>query len=189
MTTQLDHFETALLTELRSVVEERQAPRRRRRRFLYAGVAAAAVAGLAFATLSGPGTTPAYAFSEASDGTVHVEVGTDATPEELEAAFFEHGITADVTYLEPGLTCDSPRGTPGTMPSGPWTVSMGITHDGFSMTIPAGYPVPGDTLVLAATRPSSIPVDPDAPLNAVAMMGMGFVAGDVSPCDPVAILE
>ncbi len=139
MTEKLDSYETALLTELRTYVAEREvapAPRRSRRRLALAGVAAAAAAGIAVVALPGAGPAPAYAFSEASDGTVHVEVGTDATPEELEAAFADHGITADVTYLDLGMMCDGSRGTPGTMPSGTWSFGIGVSHDGFALDIP-----------------------------------------------------
>ncbi len=190
----LDSFETALLAELRTVVATREpgrtpTPRRRTRRLAYAGLAAAAAAGIAVVSLPGPGAPPAYAFSESADGTVHVEVGGDATSDALEQAFAEHGIKADVTFLDLGMMCGDLRGTAGTMPSGPWSSSIGVSHDGFSLTIPAGYPVAGETLVLTTTRPSALPTDPDAPLAAPATSGLGFVSGDVTPCDPEPIPE
>jgi hypothetical protein len=106
----LDHFETALLGELRSYVADRPAtgttapkspvvgPHRRRR--WAAGIAAAAAAATAYVIVSpgGSGVSPAYAVSESADGDVVVTVHRLEDAAGLEAALREHGIDAEVSF-------------------------------------------------------------------------------------------
>jgi hypothetical protein len=106
----LDHFETALLGELRAHVASRPATatptpeppavRPHRRRRWAAGVAAAAAAATAYVIVSpgGPAASPAYAVSESADGDVVVTVHRLEDAAGLEAALREHGIDAEVSF-------------------------------------------------------------------------------------------
>ena len=126
--TKLDRYESALLTELRKHVAERQAThagrRRMWRRLAYAGVAAAAVAGISVVALpSGPTATPAFAVTEDS-GLVHVSVTDVVDPNAVEAALADHGITAEIDFLPAGQMCG-----PREYDEAPNSLSMG-TNDG-----------------------------------------------------------
>jgi hypothetical protein len=136
--TQLDSFETALLTELRrEVVEHPAVPSlspspmrrpRRRRRLAAAGATAVAASVVAVFGLGGSGGSPAYAVAEDGDGDVTVTIHQldDATG--LEQALAAHGIDADVSYdpQQSGTTAmlnsNGPGGAvpppPGSAPSG-----------------------------------------------------------------------
>ena len=126
-TTQLDSFETALLSELRREVAEHPAPtpspapsRSPRRRLRLAAVGAAAVAASLVAVF-GPGSSggsPAYAVEKNSSGDVIVTVHRLDDADGLESALRAKGIDADVSYDADGF--------------GP-TVGMG----------PDGAPLPG----------------------------------------------
>ncbi len=102
----LDHFESALLTELREHVATRPAPevvadppRRHRRRWAVGvAVAAAAATAVVIASPGGPGASPAYAVSESADGDVVVTIHRIEDSAGLEAALREHGIDADVSF-------------------------------------------------------------------------------------------
>ena len=190
----LDSFETALLTELRTV---RRGARGRSRTAPIAPPARPRRASPPRpppASRSSPCPAPARRRRTPSRRPTTAPCTSrsapHATPEALEAAFADHGITADVTYLDRGMTCDGSRGTPGTMPVRHVDLRhRDRAHDGFAIDIPAGLPGAGETLVLAATRPSDAPDGPGRAPGADANAGMGFVTGDVSPCDPVAIPE
>jgi hypothetical protein len=117
MNTQLDTFQTALLTQLRREVIESprhaplsapssaRAPRRSTlRRVSLAGVAAGVASSVAMSlglvSIGGAGTTPAFAVTTAKDGDVVVTltgVGP-ADAQQLEAALKDHRIEADVVY-------------------------------------------------------------------------------------------
>jgi hypothetical protein len=102
----LDHFESALLGELREHVATRSAPdvaaapsRRHRRRWAVGLAAAAATAtAVVIASPGGPGASPAYAVSESADGDVVVTVHRLEDAAGLEAALREHGIDAEVSF-------------------------------------------------------------------------------------------
>ena len=105
---ELDHFETALLGELKEHVATqpartpvRERPRRRKR--LAVGIAAAAAAATAYVVVSpgGPAVSPAYAVDEQADGDVVVTVHRLEDSEGLERALAEHGIEADVSFAPP----------------------------------------------------------------------------------------
>ncbi len=101
----LDHFETALLGELKEHVATRPAgtpvrERPRRRKRVAVGIAAAAAAATAYVVVSpgGPAVSPAYAVSQEADGDVVVTVHRLEDSEGLERALAEHGIEADVSF-------------------------------------------------------------------------------------------
>jgi len=107
---ELDHFETALLGELKEHVATQPArepvPERshRGRRRWAAGIAAAAAAATAYVVISpgGPAVSPAYAVEQQADGAVVVTVHRLEDSEGLERALAEHGIEADVSFTSPG---------------------------------------------------------------------------------------
>lgn len=107
---ELDHFESALLGELRQHVATRPAPtpvpeRPRRGRRVAVGIAAAAAAATAYVVVSpgGPAVSPAYAVDQQSDGDVVVTIHRLEDSDGLEAALRDLGIDADVDY-DPGTT-------------------------------------------------------------------------------------
>jgi hypothetical protein len=173
MTTQLDHFETALLAELRSVVEERRP--RRRRRYLYAGMAAAAAAGVTVLVVPGIGNQPAYAVTTDVDGEVHVRVHSLEDADGLEQALAAEGVAADVTYLADGMTCADGRYEQAPDTAGDFSFSTGRDY-GYSVDMDAGVVRPGETLVIAASQLG----------DTGAIVSIGVATGAVAPCDPVA---
>lgn len=85
----------------------RPMPRRRRAILLtLTGVTAAATAAVLPLALS----TPAYAVSKRSDGTVTVEIREFLEPKKLQASLREAGVAAVVDYLPIGQSCQQPRG-------------------------------------------------------------------------------
>jgi hypothetical protein len=108
-------FEDELLTELKTVVEERAhaKPAARGKRRLVIGMAAAVTlaAGTAIAVplIGGDKTTATatattYSVTRAADGTAQLTI-TGQDPKELERAFAKDGIKAEVTFLKPGEYC------------------------------------------------------------------------------------
>jgi len=121
----LDHYDRALLTELRHIaIEGAPAPRRTRRRVALggSGVAAAAAAVLAFTTFGSPA---AYAVSEDGDGDIVITIRELEDAAGLEQALADHGIDADVDYDasgDDGITIgspDDPAGQLGQVPTLP----------------------------------------------------------------------
>ena len=106
--TQLDTFETALLSELRREVAEhpatapapRRAPRRRLK-VVVAGAVATAAATVAAVGLIGGGPTasPAFAVDVNPDGSVDVAVFRLDDAHGLEVALAQHGIDATVQFV------------------------------------------------------------------------------------------
>jgi hypothetical protein len=168
----LDHYETALLTELRTYVAERQVttlrPRRTKRRLAYIGVAAAAAAGIAVVTLpGGPTASPAAAYSTVSvapSGSVHVEVSNLDDSETLEQVLADHGVAADVAFLQSTQVCDAARYA-GYVEGVVSRVVVSQSDDGFAIDL-AGVPGPGETLLIDTGF-------------------VGVVSGDVPECVPV----
>lgn len=153
----LDHFETALLNELQTDVAQQSSVVSRpqvmggsarwehKRRWQLAG--AAATVALAVAVLVPTlAPTPAYAVDE-RNGEVNVRVNRLEGAEALERALAEHGIVADITYLQPSKECAAGRyaavRTPGLI--------LSVAATWFEVTIPAGSVGEGDTFVLDAS--------------------------------------
>ncbi|MBE7324794.1 hypothetical protein IEQ44_09020 [Nocardioides sp. Y6] len=108
----LDRFETALLEELKTEVARNAAavpaPPRRRRRvlgFSLGGVVAAGVTALGVSTLM---PNPAFSVTE-HNGELTVKVNRLEGAENLERELAEHGVTADITFLAPGMRCQGGR--------------------------------------------------------------------------------
>ena len=144
--TQLDSFETALLTELRREVAEHPAPApaprrppRRRLKVVAAGAVATAAATVAAVALTGGGPTasPAFAVEGNPDGSVDVAVLLLDDADGLESALADHGIDATVSFVPvaDGNTPPEPEidGTYGAPPQ-----SCGIDNGpGPAMLVPA----------------------------------------------------
>jgi len=188
MTSSLDTFETALLDELREYVAHRPAdpaspgPRRsRRRRLAYAGLAAAAVAGITVAVLPGTGPAPAYAVTEGNGGAVHVRVDRIEDAAGLEQALADHGVAADVIYLDDNQVCaegryqEAPPQPHGTQ----MTFAMGT--GGYRVDLAPGAIRDGETIVISIARLTDL-----GPGESGGITGsIGIATGPVSPCEPV----
>jgi len=195
MTTQLDDFETRLLQSLRAEVSQRHQPRSRRGFLVAAGAAAAAAAFVVAPALM---PTPAFSVSEGNAGEIKVTITRPEDASGLERALVEHGINADVTYLQDLQTCSpgryrkSERATPGLMTS--------ISDRSIAVTIPAGTVREDETFVLAW---SVLPIteeeiaDQNSDLAPGATVVSGFwsnvdfavASGPVNACEPVPAPE
>jgi hypothetical protein len=106
------NFEEKLLMELKAEMAERtdREPEQARwitgRRMLAGaallGTAAAAVIAVPLVTGS---ATPAYALTKQADGSIRIQINEFRDPEKLQADLATQGVTASVTYLEPGKSC------------------------------------------------------------------------------------
>lgn len=186
--TELDAFESRLLAELRREVSSRDsaapAPRRTRRRALAvaAGVAATAVVGVVL--VPGLGTTPAYSVQEGNAGEIVVEVNRPEDAAGLEHLLAEHGVAADITYLDWPLQCAEDRyvEVPEDRQSG---LGMTSGRDLLRLTIPPGAVRDGDTFVLSLSH-RTIPGTEDGTTAAMEQTSVSFgvAAGPVAPCNP-----
>ncbi|SEE09357.1 lipase chaperone [Ruania alba] len=184
----LDTFETELLTELRNVVSERAstdcspehlATRRKpvRRTVSLAGVAAAAVIGLAVWQWTAP-SDPAYAVEQTPDGTISFSLFTPTAADDLEAALSEHGLAADITVLPMGQVCAEGRYSAAGVDPNQYVEH---TDNGVVATIPPDLLDDGETLVaefsglLADLQPGGDPISVD----------LAVAVGDVAACIPV----
>ena len=99
----LDDFETALLTELRTVVAasdgQQVRPRHRKRIAVLAAAVAAAVVAIAVTLgLDATRPSPAYAVADSGAGDIVVTITRLDDAKGLEQALAEHGIKAQVDY-------------------------------------------------------------------------------------------
>ncbi len=191
MTSSLDTFETALLTELRGYVAQRPADsgppapsarrKHHRRRWAYAVLAAASVAGIAVLALPGTGPSPAYAVTEGNDGEVHVRVDRIDDAAGLERALAEHGVAADVTYLPANQVCapgrydeasPQPRGT---------GMSFAMGTGGYRVDLAPGAIRDGETIVISISRLTDLGVGESGGITG----SIGIATGPVSACVPV----
>ncbi|GAB2584339.1 hypothetical protein [Kribbella endophytica] len=87
-------------------------PRRRLAVALTAGGALVAAVAVAVPMIGGEQTTsPAYAVTDAGDGTISVTVYRMEDPEGLERRLAQAGLRAEIVYFAPGLRCErTPRG-------------------------------------------------------------------------------
>ncbi len=179
--TELDAFETALLAELRSQVEQNAAetspleaaqhPPRRSRRWVAGIAASATVAVGATILMHSLQPTPAYAVSGRNGKEVTVRVMRLEGAAELERALAERGIPADITYLPAGKQCARNRYT---AVSGPGLM-LGVGQNMFEVTIPAGAVGKGDTFVMSA---SVVPIEN----RVTASVEFDIAHGPVKPC-------
>ncbi|MEU6727430.1 hypothetical protein ABZ917_27330 [Nonomuraea wenchangensis] len=138
-----------------------------------AGVAAAAAAVVTLnaTVLQGP----AYAVTEAPDGTVSVRISAFTDPDGLEAELGRHGVKAVVDYLPEGRTCRPERGRPGG-PHGRFGSDIRRDGDGIAFSITEGQVPAGSTLVLAVTK------GPDGDRDMPSATSLQVVEGEVAPC-------
>lgn len=158
---QLDDFETRLLAELRTVVEEQNAghahPPARRGTWLLVAAAAAIIAA-AVVIVPIWNAAPAWAVTREGNGRVDVQVNRIEDAAGLERALAAEGIVADVTYLPAGDQCAPGRYRGLESPD----LSVAISSDrSFRITVPPGAVPNGAVLVIAA---SWVPL-PDAERN------------------------
>ncbi|MDP4507403.1 hypothetical protein [Nonomuraea turcica] len=189
----MSNFEERLLSALKEEITTRTAedrmtttvtPVQRGSRRRFAGLAAA-VAGVAAATtavvvMTGIASSPAYAVTKGTDGSVDVHISSLTDPEGLEAELAEAGVKSVVDYLPAGQTCKEPRGQQGSV-SGPFSVSMGSDGAGVSFKIEKGKVPAGETLVLAVSK--SEDGDDKPPMG----MSLTVVKGAVSDCEPTSM--
>lgn len=178
----LDSYESALLDELKAQValqaaaEPAPAPARARRRVLglsLGGVVAAGVTALGVSTLM---PNPAFSVTE-HNGELTVKVNRLEGADRLEAALAEHGVTADITFLEPGLGCEAGRYTEVEAGTG---MSVSVGGEDFEVTLPAGTVGNDQTFVLWASVQQYENGNRSAVEFAVA-------EGRVAPCEPTPI--
>lgn len=187
MTTQLDSFETRLLAELRREVAAPSpaspAPRRPRRIVaVLAGVAATAVVGVVL--VPGLGPTPAYSVQEGNAGEIEVEVNRPEDAAGLEELLAEHGVAADITYLEWPLECAEDRyvEVPDDRQAG---MSMSIGGDLVRLTLPPGAVREGDTVVVSLSYREVRGSEDGYDFTGGESSGaFGISSGPVAPCDP-----
>lgn len=98
--TGLDHFDRALLTELRRFAESptASAPQSRRRWVTPTAGIAAVAASLGVVAVATLGPSTAFAVDQTSDGAVVITVHELSDADGLERALADHGINASVTY-------------------------------------------------------------------------------------------
>lgn len=148
---QLDTFETALLTELRQHVAERNSrpARRSRTRLVVAGLGVAAAAVTAAVVVPGLGVTTAYSVQEGNSGEITVSVERFEDASGLEQALRAHGIPADVTYVPDGGQCAAGRYDVADRDLTGMLLSLGTNE--FKVTLPPGAVRDGETFVIAAS--------------------------------------
>lgn len=192
MSTELDSFETALLTRLHEHVDQRPAsrPRFSRPRLLLGTAATVAAAAAMVLVVPGLGSTTAYSVQEGNSGTITVEVQRLEDAEGLEAELGKFGIKADITYLSGRQECAPGRYTPVDRSLSGMGVTMG--SDLLRATLPPGAVRDGETFVMAVSGESVPPSSSEPSEDGVIDMG-GFsgwtdfnvTAGQVQPCRPV----
>ena len=175
MPTELDSFETKLLAELRSEIATRAPQRRSGRRWLAVAAAAAAVGLTSAGVLLTTNATPAYALTPHADGSVTVTVNRLEGADALEAALAREGITADVTYTEPGTMCAPGRYTEATPPDS-WMQVVSDLNGSQSITVPASVAGSGLTLVLESSWQGSGQQE-------TWVLGVGYASGAVGTCE------
>lgn len=176
----LDTFEQALLTQLRTRVEQTAtsertrfvpASSRRPGRAWYASAAAVvAILGLAL-LIHVVRPEPAFAVTGRNGSKITVKVARLEGADRLEQALHDRGVNSDITYLPPGKSCAEnryvERRTPG--------LGLVVGANRFDVTIPPGSVGKGDTFVLSA----SVTVLPNGIQTSVSY---GVATGPVSPC-------
>lgn len=191
--TQLDSFESALLTELRQHVAERESrpARRSRTRLVVSGLGVAAAAVTAAVVIPGLGVTTAYSVQEGNSGEIHVEVDRLEDAEGLERAIEAYGIEADVTYVPDGGQCAPGRYQPVGRPLSGLLIQVG-EDTSFEVTIPPGAVRAGETFVIAASAvqlPALGDPDGDGISHEGGIRGwtdVNVARGAVAPCEVVA---
>lgn len=176
-TPELDPFETKLLGELRTVVDERAAKQSTTapiwRRSAVAVAASVGLVGVISAGLMGQ-TSPAYAL-ENDGGEITVKINRLESAEQLEADLAALGINAVVDYTPTGTLCAPGRFTPADTAGNGVVTSTSDVADGDSLSFSADMIGPGQTLVIETMWPSE---DEWA-------MGLGIAEGEVGECTPV----
>lgn len=191
MTNDLDTFEVRLLHELRQRTAEDQSlpvlsptASNLRRRLVAGGAIAAAAAVAGILIVPGLGTTPAYSVQEGNSGEIIVEVNRPRDAPGLEALLAEHGVSADITYLEWPMQCADDRyiKVPDDRSSG---MSMSIGAELLRLTLPPGAVQNGDTVVVSLSYRPIVGTDGDFEFTGgESSVSFGVASGPVAACDP-----
>jgi hypothetical protein len=189
MTTQLDRFESALLTRLREQVDQQPEarPRFSRPRLLLGAAAAVTAAVAMVVVVPGFGTTTAYSVQEGNADIITVKVERLEDADGLEAELAKYGIDADITYLSDRQECAPGRYKPVKRSLTGLRVTMGAEQ--LEVTLPPGTVRDGETFVMAVSGevipPSSS--DPSEDGNEVFSGWTDFnvTAGPVPSCTVV----
>ncbi|GAA2759074.1 hypothetical protein [Actinopolymorpha rutila] len=183
MNTDLDTFETDLLSELRARVaarsvdqpRSRPTPSRRSWRRTAAGCGAVAAATAGAFLFPGVVTSPAYAVQNGPGGTVDVQVNRLEDAAGLRRALADHGVRADVLYLGDNLRCSPDRYRRATaVPDSSTRFVVG--GEGISVELDRRDVAHGETVVIAASRV------PDGVYAEV-----GIASGPVGGCRPTPL--
>lgn len=189
---QLDAFESRLLAELRSVVEQDRkqpvvpAEQRARRRGPWA-IAAATAAAFAGAVVLVPTlqADPAWAVSRSGNDQVDVQVNRIEDADGLERALADEGISADVSFVRDGGQCAPGRYAALDERSRGLMVQTGSDRS-FRIAVPPGEVPDGAVLVVAASLISLPDVHHDDGTSETSRVrvwvDVGVASGPVDPC-------
>ncbi|RYV49318.1 hypothetical protein [Pengzhenrongella frigida] len=189
---QLDAFESRLLAELRTVVDQdRKQPvvpagHRAGRRGHWA-IAAATAAAIAGAVVLVPTlqADPAWAVSRSGNDQVDVQVNRIEDADGLERALAGEGISADVSFVPDGGQCAPGRYANLLEPSRGFRVQAGSDRS-FRVTVPPGAVPDGAVLVVAASLISLPDVQHDdgtiETSRTRVWVDVGVASGPVDPC-------
>ena len=194
MSTSLDAFQTALLTELRADVGRRSpaerpdAPTSARRPRRHGVLAAALVGLLAGAGLLVPALLaqrPAYAVVQGANGVVDVEVHRLEDAAGLERALAAAGVRSDVTYLPPDTRCADGRFVQATVPVSSARFEFVLGEDGYRVALAPGVVADDQTLVISVARVSGEPGTGDDGVRDLGGVAgsIGVAEGAVAPCE------
>ncbi len=182
-----DGFQNRLLAELKDVVANRSvAPSQtatagsshRFRMRLGMSLAVAVAMAATLAVLVGPATTPAYAVTSQSDGTVLVEINHLSDAAGLRAKLDAAGIPSRVDYLPSGTICREPRFQ--TVAATDELIVFAAGSDGSLAFYVDPADVTGDrTLVIVLSGPKEGPPDEGT------QVFVAVAQGAVGDCEPV----
>ena len=163
---------------------EPSAQRTTRRRFGWAVAAGVGVTALAIGAVALGRPTPAYALG--GDGElIELTINRLEGAASLEQAFADRGITADITYTDPGTMCAPGRyedvGTSGRDVS----MEVGTTGEGSqTFRFPAAMVGDGETLVISSSWTGTDTADPD---DDVWTIEIGVARGPIAACEQVTV--
>ncbi|SDS52340.1 hypothetical protein SAMN04488570_2073 [Nocardioides scoriae] len=198
MSTSLDAFQTALLTELRddvarsSPADRPDAPppvRRPRRRLVLAAALVGLLAGGGLLVPALLAQRPAYAVVQGANGVVDVEVHRLEDAAGLERALADAGVRSDVTYLPRDTRCAAGRFVQVAAPVGSARFEFVLGEDGYRVALSPGVVADDQTLVISVARVSGEPGPGDDGVRDLGGVAgsIGVAEGAVAPCEPRAL--
>ncbi|MDO5630037.1 MAG: hypothetical protein Q4G43_17125 [Mobilicoccus sp.] len=185
MNRQLDSFQTELLDDLRSRIEERadstdstggrpvDRPRRLSRPLVAAAIAGLAVVGSTLAVLTAT-PEPAYAVGTGPGDRVTVQVNRLEDAAGLERELAALGVMAHIEYRPDGTLCAPGRAALAAEGVGPQVTEFGFGDDGVHITFERGQADSEAMILLTATRSGDLTA-----------AQFDVVTGPIAPCTPV----